>query len=53
MKWCTGLSDFKCNLEDDCERRKKEGCASCEEGNDCLFCANNGRCKEANLSPND
>ena len=53
MKWCTDFTQFKCNLEKDCEKRKKEGCVSCEEGNDCLFCANNGICKEAIITPSE
>ena len=53
MKWCTDFTQFKCNLEKDCEKRKKEGCSSCEEGNDCLYCANNGTCKEAIITPSE
>ncbi|ACQ54605.1 hypothetical protein FDF29_11875 [Clostridium botulinum] len=53
MIWCNDSIAFKCNLEKDCEKRKKEGCASCEDHNDCLFCQNNGTCKEAVLNPYD
>lgn len=52
MIWCLNFDDFQCNLEKDCETRKKHGCSNCEEVHDCLFCAKNGMCTEAVLLEN-